>query len=65
MGLALGNRNVGLVWSALGTGAAPSISLFFAATQLPIYLLLLLIEWIVRVRRSSLAKETQHADRTP
>jgi BASS family bile acid:Na+ symporter len=99
VGLTLGNRNVGLVWSALGTGATPSISLFFAATQLPIYLLPLLIEWIIRIRsakafssevdtgsreenalkqsagaversnwignRASLAKETQHADRTP
>ncbi len=99
MGLTLGNRNVGLVWSALGTGTTPSISLFFAATRLPIYLLPLLIEWIVRIRsakafssevdtgsreenaskqkagaversygignRSSPAKETQHADRTP
>ncbi|AOO84032.1 hypothetical protein BHK69_29520 [Bosea vaviloviae] len=107
VGLTLGNRNVGLVWSALGTGATPSISLFFAATQFPIYLLPLLIEWIVRIRsakafssevgtgspatnakrlrgenalsqsagaversnwigsRSSPAKETQHADRTP
>jgi BASS family bile acid:Na+ symporter len=32
VGLTLGNRNVGLVRSALGAGATPSISHFFAAT---------------------------------
>jgi len=38
-GLVLGNRNVGLVWSALGTAVTPQIALYFAATQLPIYTL--------------------------
>jgi len=38
-GLVLGNRNVGLVWSALGTAVTPQVALYFAATQLPIYTL--------------------------
>lgn len=38
-GLVLGNRNVGLVWSALGTAAGPQLALYFAACQLPIYIL--------------------------
>ena len=38
-GLVLGNRNVGLVWSALGAAASPQLALYFAATQLPIYIL--------------------------
>lgn len=37
--LLLGNRNVGLVWSALGSAAPPAMALYFAATQLPIYTL--------------------------
>lgn len=44
VGLILGNRNVGLVWSALGTTAGPRMALYFAATQLPIYLLPLLLQ---------------------
>lgn len=39
VGLVLGNRNVGLVWSALGTAVTPQAALYFAATQLPIYTL--------------------------
>lgn len=38
-GLVLGNRNVGLVWSALGTAVTPHVALYFAATQMPIYTL--------------------------
>lgn len=38
VGLILGNRNVGLVWSALGAAASPRMALYFAATQFPIYL---------------------------
>lgn len=37
MGLNCGNRNVGLIWSALGLTISPSIALFFACSQLPIY----------------------------
>ncbi|MBC9876599.1 hypothetical protein G8O24_04445 [Bradyrhizobium sp. INPA01-394B] len=47
VGLILGNRNVGLVWSALGTAASPRIALYFAAAQFPIYLLPRLIETLI------------------
>ena len=50
-GLVLGNRNVGLVWSAMGTAVSPMTALFFAATQFPIYMTPRLIEIIVRRRR--------------
>lgn len=46
--LILGNRNVGLVWSALGAAASPRMALYFAATQLPIYILPRLIEILIR-----------------
>jgi BASS family bile acid:Na+ symporter len=39
VGLLMGNRNVGLLWAALGSAATPTIALFFAYAQLPIYLL--------------------------
>lgn len=45
-GLILGNRNVGLVWSAMGV-VSPMTALFFAATQFPIYMTPRLIEIIV------------------
>ncbi|GAU84599.1 hypothetical protein [Bosea sp. BIWAKO-01] len=44
VGLILGNRNVGLVWSALGAAATPRMALYFAATQLPIYIMPRLLE---------------------
>jgi BASS family bile acid:Na+ symporter len=47
VGLILGNRNVGLVWSALGAAASPRMALYFAATQLPIYILPRLIESLI------------------
>ncbi len=47
VGLILGNRNVGLVWSALGTAASPRMALYFAATQFPIYILPRLIEALI------------------
>jgi bile acid:Na+ symporter, BASS family len=47
VGLTLGNRNVGLVWSALGAAASPRMALYFAATQLPIYILPRLIETLI------------------
>jgi BASS family bile acid:Na+ symporter len=47
VGLILGNRNVGLVRSALGSAASPRMALYFAATQLPIYLLPRLIETLI------------------
>ena len=47
VGLILGNRNVGLVWSALGADASPRMALYLAATQLPIYILPRLIETLI------------------
>jgi BASS family bile acid:Na+ symporter len=47
VGLILGNRNVGLVWSALGAAASPRMALYFAATQFPIYILPSLIEALI------------------
>lgn len=47
VGLILGNRNVGLVWSALGAAASPRMALYFAATQFPIYILPRLIEALI------------------
>jgi BASS family bile acid:Na+ symporter len=52
IGLILGNRNVGLVWSALGAAASPRMALFFAATQLPIYLTPRLIDLIISYTRA-------------
>jgi len=53
-GLILGNRNVGLVWSAMGATVSPMTALFFAATQFPIYMTPRLIEIIVgRARKES------------
>ena len=46
-GLILGNRNVGLVWSAIGA-VSPRMALFFAATQFPIYILPRLIDILMR-----------------
>ncbi|MCP3398912.1 MULTISPECIES: hypothetical protein [unclassified Bradyrhizobium] len=47
VGLILGNRNVGLVWSALGAAASPRMALYFTATQFPIYILPRLIETLI------------------
>jgi BASS family bile acid:Na+ symporter len=52
VGLILGNRNVGLVWSALGAAASPRMALYFAATQLPIYLTPRLIDLIISYARA-------------
>ncbi len=38
-GLTLGNKNVGLVWAALGAQVSPIMALYFAACQLPIFTL--------------------------
>ncbi|MET3177376.1 UNVERIFIED_ORG: BASS family bile acid:Na+ symporter [Variovorax guangxiensis] len=45
--LLMGNRNVGLLWAALGAAATPAIALFFACAQLPIYLLPRVIQSLV------------------
>ena len=48
IGLIIGNRNVGLVWSALGASTSPTMALFFAATQFPIYMIPRLIAFLIR-----------------
>ncbi|ASL48311.1 hypothetical protein bAD24_III13000 [Burkholderia sp. AD24] len=45
--LLMGNRNVGLLWAALGLAATPSMILFFSCAQLPIYTLPRLIEYLL------------------
>ncbi|MGY3441465.1 BASS family bile acid:Na+ symporter [Bradyrhizobium sp. USDA 4473] len=54
-GLVLGNRNVGLIWSAMGAAVSPMTALFFAATQFPIYMTPRLIELLVRRARKEQA----------
>jgi BASS family bile acid:Na+ symporter len=39
VGLIGGNRNMAVVWANLGSAATPELLLFFAAMQLPIYIL--------------------------
>jgi BASS family bile acid:Na+ symporter len=39
IGLVGGNNNMAVVWANLGSAATPELTLFFAAVQLPIYLL--------------------------
>lgn len=51
--LLFGNRNVGLVWSALGSAVPPTAALYFAATQLPIYTLPRLLQFILARHRGS------------
>ncbi len=62
MGLILGNRNVGLVWAVLGATVSPPMALFFAATQLPIYMLPRLLQAVlVRLHGRLPADATQPA----
>lgn len=56
VGLTLGNRNVGLVWSALGAATSPTMALFFAATQFPIYMTPRLIAFVMRRAEPETAK---------
>jgi bile acid:Na+ symporter, BASS family len=51
IGLVLGNRNVGLVWSAMGASVSPRMALFFAASQFPIYILPRLMDIFMRRTR--------------
>lgn len=54
IGLTAGNRNVGLIWAALGTAATPTMTLLFAAAQLPIYTLPRVIQALLgRFRQKS------------
>lgn len=56
--LLFGNRNVGLVWSVLGSAVSPAAALYFAATQLPIYTLPRLLQSLLaRRRRAALSPQ--------
>ena len=46
--LVAGNRNMGVVIANLGRAATPELTLFFAAVQLPIYLLPLILRPLYR-----------------
>jgi BASS family bile acid:Na+ symporter len=48
IGLTMGNRNVGLIWAALGSGIDPFVALYFAAAQFPIFTTPLLIRLLRR-----------------
>ncbi|MGJ7530194.1 hypothetical protein [Variovorax sp. GB1P17] len=61
--LLMGNRNVGLLWAALGSAATPAIALFFACAQLPIYLLPRVIQSLLP--RLELLGERRRAAREP
>ena len=52
--LTFGNRNVGLPWAVLGGSLDPTILLFFALFQLPIFILPLLLKSVIRQRRDNL-----------
>jgi bile acid:Na+ symporter, BASS family len=47
-GLTVGNRNVGLIWAALGSATPPVVALYFACAQFPVYILPRLIHLFVR-----------------
>lgn len=61
IGVTLGNRNVGLIWAALGAATPPVTALYFACTQFPIYTLPRLIHILVRWRSSRMAATGSHA----
>jgi BASS family bile acid:Na+ symporter len=65
VGLILGNRNVGLVWSALGAAANPRMALYFAATQLPIYTLPRLIAMAIAWSESQSRRKPQGCAKPP
>ena len=47
-GFPLANRNVGLVWAALGSTIDPTITLYFALTQVPIFTMPAMLEFCSR-----------------
>ncbi|MEN2976103.1 hypothetical protein P7L78_15860 [Tistrella bauzanensis] len=58
-GLIAGNRNVGLLWSALGAAVTPTMALYFAASQLPIFTLPRVIQSVLY--RLEAARRTRSA----
>lgn len=47
IGLTAGNRNVGLLWSMLGLSISPTIALVFALSQLPIYTMPKILQYVL------------------
>lgn len=47
MALTGGNRNVGLLWSALGITVSPCMALFFACSQLPIHTMPKILQYLI------------------
>jgi len=62
VGFATGNRNMGLLWAALGPGTALEVTLYFAVAQLPMYVLPAVQAWLYR---PWLAAAAAPAPRTP
>jgi len=61
-GLVMGNRNVGLVWSVLGGSVSPLMAFYFAATQLPIYMLPRLWQFVLSRRQARTTLKTNQSD---
>ncbi|EWH00447.1 membrane protein [Halomonas sp. BC04] len=47
IGLTAGNRNVGLLWSMLGLSISPTITFVFALSQLPIYTMPKILQYVL------------------
>jgi BASS family bile acid:Na+ symporter len=47
MALNGGNRNVGLLWSALGVSLSPTMALYFACCQLPIHTMPKILQFVL------------------
>lgn len=47
IGLTAGNRNVGLLWSMLGLSLSPTITFVFALSQLPIYTMPKILQYVL------------------
>ncbi|MFW9079924.1 hypothetical protein ACOI9X_11655 [Pseudomonas sp. P2757] len=47
MALNGGNRNVGLLWSALGVSLSPTMALYFACSQLPIHTMPKILQFVL------------------
>ena len=67
VGLTLGNKNVGLVWAALGAQISPTMALYFAASQLPIFTLPRVVQAILREyrRRQPIAAVPVPGEKSP
>ncbi len=51
-GLPFANRNVGLVWAAIGLGIDPVIAFYFALSQLPIFALPAILKIVLGAQRA-------------